>query len=77
VLPPIAVGEDEAGRFVWVLEDAGDGTATVHRRAVTVGALTSDGLEIRDGLEDGERVVTAGVTRIHDGQKVRGSDEGM
>lgn len=77
VLPPIAVGEDEQGRFVWVLEDRGDSTATVTRRAVTVGELTSDGLEIRSGLEDGERVVTAGVTRIHEGQKVRASGEGM
>ena len=74
VLPPLAVGEDTQGRFVFVLEDHGDGTATTHRRGVTVGDLTSDGLEVRSGLEDGERVVTAGVTRIQDGQKVRATD---
>ena len=30
-----------------------------------------EGLEIIEGLSDGELVVTAGVSRIVDGQKVR------
>lgn len=39
---------------------------------VTVGALTADGgLEILHGLSDGDRVVTAGVSRIQDGMQIR------
>jgi RND family efflux transporter MFP subunit len=78
VVPAVAVGEDPRGRFVFVVEDQGDGTALVARRDVTIGALTSDGgLEILHGLADGEQVVTAGVSRLTDGRRVRlnpGSD---
>ena len=49
----------------------GDGTAVVRRRPVVVGEeLTSDGLEVRDGLVVGELVVTAGARRLADGLKV-------
>jgi RND family efflux transporter MFP subunit len=75
VLPPHAVVEDRSGRFVYVVEPAGPGTGVVHRRAVRVGELTGEGLEVLEGLENGERVVTAGVSQIEDGLSVR-LDEG-
>lgn len=71
VVPPVAVGEDQAGRFVFVVEPADSGYGTARRRDVRVGELTTDGLEILDGLTDGDRVVTAGVSRIVDGLRVR------
>ncbi|MFQ5526339.1 MAG: efflux RND transporter periplasmic adaptor subunit [Thermoanaerobaculia bacterium] len=73
LVSPVAVGEDRDGRFVFVLETAagGDGTAVVRRRAVEVGELTGDGLEILRGLEDGELVVTAGVRRLSNGETVK------
>lgn len=71
-VPPFAVGEDRQGRFVYVVEPQGrDNLGTVRRRPVMVGELTSDGLEILQGLADGEEVVTAGVTKIRDGLTVR------
>ncbi|MDA8016761.1 MAG: efflux RND transporter periplasmic adaptor subunit [Thermoanaerobaculia bacterium] len=72
VLPPVAVGEDRDGRFVFVLQQAGgEELWTANRRAVTVGQLTPEGLEITGGLEHGERVATAGLRRIREGQTVR------
>ncbi len=77
LVTPVAVGEDRDGRFVFVLEpvaaggDAGSGLARVQRRGVTVGELTGEGLEILSGLEDGERVVTAGVRRLSNGEQVK------
>jgi RND family efflux transporter MFP subunit len=71
VVPPVAVGEDHLGRFVFVLEIVADGLGIARRRAVRVGELTSEGLEILDGLQEGELVVTAGVSRISDGQQVK------
>jgi hypothetical protein len=71
IVPPVAVGEDSEGRFVFVLEPAEEGFATARRSAVSVGDLTSEGLEITDGVREGELVITAGVSRIVDGQKVR------
>ena len=71
VVPPVAVGEDQTGRFVFVVEPADSGFGIARRRDVRVGELTTDGLEILEGVEDGDRVVTAGVSRISDGLRVR------
>ncbi len=71
VVPPVAVGEDQRGRFVFIVEPADSGHGIARRRAVTVGELTTDGLEILEGLEDGDRVVTAGIGQIVDGLRVR------
>lgn len=67
LVPPVAVGEDREGRFVYVVEPADSPYAVAHRRGVTVGGLEEGGLEVFEGLSDGDRVVTAGVSRIRDG----------
>jgi multidrug efflux pump subunit AcrA (membrane-fusion protein) len=71
IIPPVAVGEDRQGRYLYVLTPTEPGFGTVHRRPVTVGELTGRGLEILEGLSDGELVVIAGISRIQDGQKVK------
>jgi RND family efflux transporter MFP subunit len=71
LVPASAVLEDRDGRFAFVLERTGDGFGTVHRRPVVVGELSDAGLEILDGLEDGDAIVTAGVSKIQDGLRVR------
>ncbi len=70
VVPWVAVGEDRDGRFVFVLEGEPGGEGTVHRRAVEVGQPRESGIEILTGLGAGERVVTAGVRRLSDGERV-------
>jgi len=76
LVPAVAVGEDRDGRFVFIVEPGGDGTATVRRRAVEVGELGADGLEITGGVEAGERIATAGVRRLSDGLRVRLLEDG-
>ncbi len=71
LVPSEAVAEDRQGRLVFVVEPGGDGMGTARRRSVTVGELTAGGLEVIDGLSDGELVVTGGVSRIEDAQRVR------
>lgn len=75
ILPPHAVREDREGRFVFVVKPSEAGFGAVERRGVTVGEFVREGLEITEGLQDGEFVVTAGAGRITDGQKVKLSDE--
>jgi RND family efflux transporter MFP subunit len=72
-LPSYAVGEDRGGRFVFLLEPAEeDGVGIVRRTAVEVGTLTRDGgLEVLSGVSEGQNVVTAGVRRLIDGQRVK------
>jgi len=75
VVPPQAVGEDRRGRFVWVVSGLTEGEATVSRRAVETGGLVYSGrssaIEVTAGLQEGELVVTAGVSSLDDGQRVR------
>ena len=70
-LPISAVGEDRDGRFVFKVEETGDGLGVVHRSPVEVGEILSDGIEIFTGVQPGDLVVTAGVSRIYDGLAVR------
>ena len=70
-LPNSAVGEDREGRFVFKLERTTDGLGVVHRSPVTVGEILSTGIEIYEGVQPGDLVVTAGVSRIYDGLQVR------
>ena len=70
-LPISAVGEDREGRFVFMLQNEGDGLGIVQRSPVEVGQILSDGIEILSGIEPGNLVVTAGVSRIYDGLQVR------
>jgi len=71
LVPPEAVGEDRAGRFVFTLEVEGANLGRVRRQPVRVGELSAEGLEIVSGLKDGNRIVTAGVALIQDGQQVK------
>ncbi len=71
LVPSVAVGEDRQGRFVFVVEPTEPGFGIAERRPVMIGDLTEQGIEILQGLNDGERVVTAGVSKLTDGQKVR------
>jgi RND family efflux transporter MFP subunit len=73
MVPSHAVVEDRHGRFVYIvnqIEDEAD-MGIIHRRPVTIGELTADGIEIFEGLTDGDFVVTAGVSRISDSLKVK------
>ena len=71
-LPPHAVGGDGQGRFVFLLEPSGEeGVGLVRRTPVEIGEFTREGLMIRSGVSVGQRVVTAGVRRLTDGQRVK------
>ena len=65
-IPVTALLEAGGKTSVWVV--TGD---TVESRAVTIGARTPVTLVVESGLEDGERVVTAGVHALAPGQHVK------
>jgi len=72
VVPPDAVAHDEGGDFVYVLENsAEEGIYIAKRRNVVLGELTSAGYEITEGLNPDETIVTAGLSFMYDGRKVR------
>jgi len=71
LVPTVAVGEDRTGRFVFVFEPGADGVGTARRRAVEIGSVSFESIEILAGIREGETVITAGVRRIQDGAQVR------
>lgn len=56
---------------VWVFSPE---TGRVAARAVEVGSIAGDGIVITAGLAEGDRIVTAGLTRLHEGMLVRPLD---
>lgn len=77
LVPPEAVGQDHAGRFAYVLDRSDeDGVAIAERRAVTPGELTPEGLEILEGIAEGEDVATAGLGALASGRRVRLLEDG-
>jgi multidrug efflux system membrane fusion protein len=68
MVPVSAVAKDSTGeQAAWILEANG----TVRRQAVKIGSIVGGDVEILEGLEPGLRIVTAGVTFLRDGLKVR------
>ena len=58
--------------YVWILTNTSKTEGTVTKRSVTIGELRGDGqIEIRHGLQAGDIVVTRGVHRLSEGQKVK------
>jgi RND family efflux transporter MFP subunit len=71
IVPVSAVIRDPAGTFVFIAKpDGAAGEAIVQRSEVTLGELTQSGIEVISGLSVGDRVVTAGVSVVRDGQRV-------
>jgi RND family efflux transporter MFP subunit len=71
VVPASAVGEDGDGRFVFVVEGSPGEVGSVEKRHISIGRMTREGFEVLEGLSVGERVATAGLQNLLDGQAVR------
>ncbi|MHC4414675.1 MAG: efflux RND transporter periplasmic adaptor subunit [Planctomycetota bacterium] len=71
-LPVEAVPVDGLGNYyVWLVISNSDGTVTVHRADVEIGGMTQDDFLITSGIKKGDRVATAGVYFLQEGQQVR------
>jgi len=69
LVPVSAVFADEEKRsFVWVVQPD---SMTVRPKEVKVGDLAGNSVRVLEGLEAGERIVTAGTHLLVDGMKVR------
>ncbi len=71
VVPAKAVGEDGSGRFVFLVEEQGSAGAVVKKQPVQIGTLTAEGFEVLSGLSAGQKIATAGLQTLLNGQQVR------
>ena len=65
-LPLSAILDLQGKHYVWVI----NAQSQVGRKAVAVGDIDGDSIAISSGLRAGEKVVTAGVHLLRDGQRV-------
>ncbi len=70
IVPLNSVGKDAKGHFVFILKGEGD-IVTAVKKKVIIGELTVSGFEIKKGLKLGDRIATAGLQTLLNGQKVR------
>ena len=74
-VPAHTVLEDSAGRFVYVVDVEENLLGKVARRSVVVGALNENGIQVVQGLEEGDQVITAGMSKVSPGLVVSLMDE--
>jgi RND family efflux transporter MFP subunit len=68
MVPITAISQTPKGETVaWVV----DGDNRVRPRPVVLGSAAGDRVEVTEGLQPGDRVVTAGVTQLRAGMQVR------
>lgn len=70
IVPASAVLEDRKGRYVFVVEPTERDQGMVRRQQVKTGTLHDEGITIMSGLKKGNNVITAGMSKIRDGQEV-------
>lgn len=73
LLPLNFVPVDEADNeyFVWLVEESGSEVYTVKKRFVKVKDPSKNNVVITEGLKIGDRIATAGVHILREGQKVK------
>lgn len=71
VVPVKAVGEDGNGNFVFIIESADGISGVVKKQTIEISELTSAGFKIKSGLKAGDKIATAGLQTLLNGQKVR------
>ena len=71
-VPIDAVAVDGLGQYyVWLVQESGGGSMTVHRKDVSVGEMVEDEIAVTEGLSRGDRIATAGVHVLQEGQQVK------
>jgi RND family efflux transporter MFP subunit len=74
LVPAVAVTKDSTGvQMAWSMD--ADGNVT--RRPVKTGAVTGNDIVVLEGLQAGDRIVTAGASFLRDGMKVRDLGDGL
>lgn len=72
VIATDAVGHDQSGDFVYIAKSSNEnGIYTAEKRKVALGELQADGYEVVSGIDNNELVITAGLSFLYDGRKVK------
>lgn len=71
LVPLHAVGEDENGNYVFIVESDDQKIGVVKKQTVLIENYSANGFLISDGLSQGQLIAIAGLNSLLDGQKVK------
>ena len=72
ILPVNAVAHDTQGDFAYVLESGqNDNEGIVRKRYIVIQEIVQQGVRVTSGLNNGDDVITAGITVVRDGMAVK------
>lgn len=71
IIPVKAVGEDGDGNFVFLIESEDEKTGIAKKQIIRLGELTNSGFIVLEGISEGQKIATAGLQSLLDGQKVK------
>lgn len=69
VIPMVTIQTDEKSKYVFVLETE-KGKKIARKKAVVVGQIYGEQIEVKSGLQGGEQLITQGYQGVYDGQEV-------
>lgn len=69
-VPPEALSSDSKGHYVFRIKSKG-GESVAEKVSVEIGAVDSIGIVILEGVLPGNKLVTAGLSKLHDGAVVK------
>ncbi len=71
IVPVHAVMKDHLGNYVYIVSEIKDGIGVIRRQNVKRGELSMEGILLMGGVRKGMRVITAGMSRVEENQKVK------
>ena len=71
IIPVHALMEDNEDFYIYTVENVQKQVGVIKRHNVSRGSLTGNGIILTDGVQEGMKVLTAGMSRVHENQKVR------
>jgi RND family efflux transporter MFP subunit len=71
VLPPVCVGEDSKGNFVWKIESEDGRTGIIKKVYIETGEFSGSKIIASKGIAPGDLVVSGGVNQVNEGLEVR------
>jgi len=70
VIPINLVQTDETSKYVYVMEKQSNGKTVARKKAVTIGEVYGENVEIKLGLSAGEQIITEGYQSLYEGQSI-------
>lgn len=68
-IPVNTLQNDEKGKYVMIAEKEGD-RLVARKKQVSIGQMYEDKMEIKSGIQAGDRIVTDGYQGLYDGQPI-------